>query len=161
MTVSLRGGAPRYQKRLPPRLDNHATRHELEAPLANRLLCSALASMAEHRSSTNGFSGDPLVEYAGARYRIVGDLVNGTLFDLRHYAPRFAITEGRLRPSIADGKYTPHAGGPVPSVDAIARVSYVLDAEHGPSCSCRRCRIARGRASAGLLDQAAAEATDG
>jgi hypothetical protein len=116
--------------------------------------------MAEHRSSTNGFSGDPLVEYAGARYRIVGDLVNGTLFDLRTTRRGSRSPRGGCGRRSRTGSTPPHAGGPVPSVDAIARVSYVLDAR-ATVCSCRRCRIARGRASAGLLDQAAAEATDG
>ncbi len=144
MTVSLRGGAPRRPKKLPAALVHSATRHELPTPLANRSLCSALASMALHQELTRviGTSSDPIVEYAGTRYRLVGDLVNGSLYDVTHYTRRFVINEGRLRAANTD------VARQLPAIDAIARVSYVL--EHGDGCDCRCCRIDRGRAAAGI-----------
>lgn len=129
MTVSLRGGAPRFRKRLPPRLEHQApATREVPAPVANRLLCSALASMAALREK-----GQPVVAYAGALYRLAGDLVNGSLYERgrgeQFGERRFVINEGRLRAvvtvSTADDYFR---AAQLPSIDAIARVSYVLEA---------------------------------
>lgn len=130
MTVSLRGGAPRFRKRLPPRLEHQApATREVPAPIANRLLCSALASMAQRLPTTGGFTADPLVVYAGARYRLVGDLVNGALYDTRTFERRFVINEGRLRATVTGGTADDYArAAQLPSIDAVSRVSYVLEA---------------------------------
>jgi hypothetical protein len=126
MTVSLRGGAPRFRKRLPPRLDHHQATREIPEQVANRLLCLALASMAQR---AGGDRPDPLVTYAGTRYRLIGDLVNGSLYDLQRRDRRFVINEGRLRAVVTVSTTAEYAAAAqLPSTSAIARVSYVLEA---------------------------------
>jgi len=113
---------------LPSTLPGGRVRHELPEALTNRILCRVLEQFAIHASSMSGFSSDPVVEYAGEHFRLTGTLLDGSLFDLYNYTPRFHIEGGLLRPAAPPNR----PGGRwntddlVPPVSALEHVSYLL-----------------------------------
>lgn len=133
MTLT-RGADPawRPKRKLPSSLAwTGERRHELGESLANRLLCEVLQQLALKKAHRLTSRPDPIVEYAGARYRLVGDLLEGTLYDIAQLVPRFHIHESSISPAGKDSAPSSRwdVDRSVPPARALERVRYVMPDE--------------------------------
>ncbi len=124
--MSLRGAPSRYPpKKLPHVLVHGRQRYELPEELANRLLCDTLAQLAWKKAHALTSRPDPIVSYSGHHYRLVGDLLEGTLYAIKELTPQYHVEGGELRRASFEHRWRPDLS--VTAVSAIETVSYVME----------------------------------